>query len=128
MSSESDELPAGPRPGEAMPEQQLAPGLHLTDWIGPAFTVLALNIDAGERSLADEIEAAPAGPLKPVLRTLPPGPAHDDVFAALGAQHGAVYLLRPDGHVAARWRRVPAGALVRALERAGASSTAKETA
>ncbi|VTU13291.1 3-(3-hydroxy-phenyl)propionate/3-hydroxycinnamic acid hydroxylase [Variovorax sp. SRS16] len=120
LSSESDALAAGPVPGEAMPEQWLAPDLHLSDRLGPAFTVLVLNMDRMDAALADEIAEARTGPLQVVRHELPPGTAPEAVFAALGAQQGAVYLLRPDGHVAARWRRVPVGAFRLALARAAA--------
>ncbi|MBU2410194.1 MAG: FAD-dependent monooxygenase, partial [Gammaproteobacteria bacterium] len=46
--SSDDELAAGPGPGEAMPEQPLASGGHLTDWIGPAFTVLVMNFEQAD--------------------------------------------------------------------------------
>lgn len=126
-SADGDALPAGPLPGEAMPEQQLAQG-HLTDRIGARFTLLVLQPTHGAaiELPADDIARAQEGPLPFALCTIAaegPADAHADarVFEALGAREGAVYLLRPDGHVAARWRHLSAGALPRALERAAAA-------
>lgn len=128
LSSEGDALPAGPLPGEVMAEQQLEQG-HLTDWIGPVFTLLVLRPRAGTAPLPeDEVAQALRGEFPFVVRTVAgPGIEGADaqadaaVFEALGARDGAVYLLRPDGHVAARWQGMPSGALTGALTRAAAA-------
>ena len=70
LSSPGDELAQGPRPGEALPEQALADGSHLTDRVGAAFTVLLLNLPQPDAAVNAEVAQAQAGPLPVALCAL----------------------------------------------------------
>ena len=70
LSSEGDALPAGPLPGEVMAEQQLEQG-HLTDWIGPVFTLLVLQPGA-EYSRKRDDDGRGTGSLGIELNVRPP--------------------------------------------------------
>ena len=128
LSSAGDALPAGPLPGQAMPDLVLpaapdAPDAqrdHLARGDGAAF-MLWVFAPAGVDDPVSEAEIATARHAAGVdlpLTVRRVTAADDALLAELGARDGAVYLLRPDGHVAARWHRVTAGALAAALRRA----------
>lgn len=98
---------AGPRPGEILPEAPLDHG-HLTDLLGPHFTVLLF----GEAATPLRVDAGP------IPLAVKPVPDRRGIARALyGAQEGTVYLVRPDGHVAARWLTTPAPAAIEAALR-----------
>ncbi len=109
-----DALPDGPavaRVGAPCPDAPLAEGFLLSR-LGAGFALLAID--------AELPEGADAGPSP--LRGVVLGRAEDPsgLLAAryLGPSPGAVYLIRPDQHIAARWRHYD-GAVVRdALARA----------
>jgi 3-(3-hydroxy-phenyl)propionate hydroxylase len=106
-----DALPGGPartRPGAPCPDALLGDGRYLLDQLdGTGFTLLVLGATAPQM--------LPAG-LKTL--TFPPGatPSLHDRY--LGQAERALYLIRPDQHVAARWAACDAEKLARALDRA----------
>ncbi len=100
---DADGLPARTRPGAAMADAPVEEG-WLLDRMGEGFTVLALNSTPPETGLAGlSLAAAPGSAL---------------AQRYLGGAPQAVYLIRPDRHVAARWTAVEGDALRRAHRRA----------
>ncbi|WJR77906.1 FAD-dependent monooxygenase [Bradyrhizobium sp. NP1] len=125
---------AGPAPGAVLPEcplrihrgNEVSSG-HLTDLLGPYFTALYFS-EAGEmpEALGEACERF-ARALPFALRVLSRGgaargsvSAEDDagrLFPLYGAQAGTLYLVRPDGHVMARWKQAEPRHLDAALGR-----------
>ena len=99
----------GPGPGANLPDAPVAPGgRHLSALLGPHFSALVFD-EAGASALRP-LEAG--DPALRVLRLAAEGQAAQ----RLGARPGAVVLVRPDGHVLARWRRADRDAVRRAIE------------
>ena len=109
-----DALAGGPaisRPGAACPDAPVGDGF-LLGRLGGGFAVLAIGTDAPERITAGGVAAD----------RVAVSPAEDPTGALaqryLGAAASAVYLIRPDQHVAGRWAAFDEEALRRALLRA----------
>ncbi len=104
-----DALPGGPartRPGSPCPDAPLA-GETLLRRLGGGFALLCVDANPPEVEGVERIALTSA----------------DDTTGALsdrylGTATGAVYLIRPDQHVAARWRDASAGDIQAALARA----------
>ena len=89
------EGPARSRPGAPCPDAPVAQG-YLLDLLGGGFTLLAIDCQA-----PDGLEEA--GITVETLRIADPGA--DLAERYLGEAPGALYLIRPDQHVAGRWPR-----------------------
>ncbi len=109
-----DALPGGPartRVGAPCPDAPLDNGFLLPR-LGDGFVLLAIDTEAPERLEADTVAA----------RTVSVSAADDPTGALaeryLGAAGAAVYLIRPDQHVAARWAAFDEAAALAALRKA----------
>ncbi|SFJ54182.1 FAD-dependent oxidoreductase [Celeribacter neptunius] len=115
-----DALPGGPeqtRVGAPMVDAPLDDGQEegwLLDRIGGAFQLMTIDADAPETLEIDGI---------PVTRVTLTAEGHPELAARyLGEAISAVYLMRPDQHVAARWARFDEDALREALKIATAKA------
>ncbi|MCJ0763680.1 FAD-dependent monooxygenase [Variovorax terrae] len=121
---------AGPLPGDILRECPLdiqgQPGF-LTDLLGPRFTAIYFS-EAGEvpaalgEAFGDLAARVPFQAQVVARRAAAPGGAALDssgrLFSMYGAQAGSLYLVRPDGHVMARWLEAEPEALVLAIDQA----------
>ena len=111
---DSADLPARSRPGAALPDAPLpdapGPGGWLLSRLGDRFCLLAIDMPGVGPVTAQGVTAE----VLP-LTALGNAALRDRL---LGVAPAAVYLIRPDQHVAARWTRFDAQAVAQALSRA----------
>jgi 3-(3-hydroxy-phenyl)propionate hydroxylase len=100
------EMPARTRPGSPCPDAPVADGWLLRQ-LGSGFTLLTINADAPPGLVLH-------GQSVPRL-ALDPTPEVAERY--LGQAPSAVYLIRPDAHVAARWPAFDAAAVDAAMAR-----------
>ncbi|QBR02986.1 FAD-dependent monooxygenase [Paraburkholderia pallida] len=131
LTPDGDGFESGPAPGGVAIDVALdAHGQFLSDvFQAPGFTVLAFGLSTDRKQSLAQALATLAVPVQ--IRSVGvTGGEHDFLVSAeamaritraYGAGEGSVYLIRPDGHVAARWHR-PSGQSVRvAISRACAT-------
>ena len=109
-----DALPDGPlrtRPGAPCPDAPMVDGFLLR-WLGTDFTLLAIDAEVPEPL---EIDGLPLRVVT-VSAAQPDGAALPERF--LGGAVSAIYLVRPDQHVAARWTAFDPAAVTAALRKA----------
>ena len=112
------EFAGGPRRGAACPNVKLAEGGYLLDHAGAGFTALMFAADGQQQERAEL--AASLAKLDPLFKAVFVGTEVADsdgaIARAFGAAPGTVYLLRPDLHVAGRWRQYIGAEIIAAMK------------
>jgi 3-(3-hydroxy-phenyl)propionate hydroxylase len=104
---DAEGLPARTRPGSPATDAPLADG-WLLDWLGSGFHLLGIGTEVPETLQVDGIDIAGV--------SIPAASAGQELKARyLGDAASAVYLIRPDQHVAARWTGYDRAAVENAL-------------
>ncbi|MBW6392544.1 FAD-dependent monooxygenase [Billgrantia antri] len=115
---------AGPIPGAPLPNRRLGEDDYLLDHLGTGFVLLHFSEDGRpDPTLAERLATLQArGQAVELLRVArEPGAegalvdCDGGLFAAYGAEPGSAYLVRPDRHVAARWKHLDPADLEPAL-------------
>ena len=103
----------------------------LLDQLGNRFVLMVFVADGQglDPALRTSLQALAQAPVPVRLLTVGPGADVEDAQGLLAkrydARPGTAYLIRPDQHVAARWRRVDVAAVQAALARATAQSSSQ---
>jgi 3-(3-hydroxy-phenyl)propionate hydroxylase len=121
LSSAGDDFAAGPEPGAVLADGPVQGAVaFLTEALAPGFTCLVFGSKG--RDVVGAFANAALGRVQTVHidRYATDGliDADGSLAHAYDAQDGAVVLVRPDGHVAGRWRRPDLATLQQALARA----------
>ncbi|WP_104205354.1 FAD-dependent monooxygenase [Billgrantia saliphila] len=115
---------AGPMPGAPLINRRLGEDDYLLDHLASGFTLLHFSTDGRlDAELADRLAMLEAGGHAIDLLRVARKPddigaladADGSLFTAYGAAPGSAYLVRPDRHVVARWKRLASGDLDAAL-------------
>ena len=133
-TADSEEFSCALRPGSACVDAPVSGGNHsgwLLNHLGSHFSVIVKgDFDPGDLNALHEMAArlrARGEPIDIIRVDAPGGDSADTLYlgddrgvlsARYDLQSAAVYLIRPDQHVAARWRRLDANAIEAALKRA----------
>ena len=114
---DADTWQAGPAPGEVLPEVPVGgPVGHVTEVVGPGFVLLHFGAPPAWAYAEVRIVPVLAQPDARWPQALIDGDGQ--LARSFDAVDGSAYLLRPDGHVAARWKRADAASVRAARQRA----------
>jgi 3-(3-hydroxy-phenyl)propionate hydroxylase len=91
----------GPVPGAAMPDALVGDGF-LLDLLGPGFSVICFDRPLAEQLAEGDLTVCCLQPASEAAQTL-------------GASARSAYLVRPDGHVAGRWKTARSAEVLKAL-------------
>ena len=117
----------GPAPGEVLPEVRLSgPVGHVTEAVGAGFVLLYFG--APPAWAHAEIRIVPVLPQADARWPQALIDGSGELARSFDAIEGSAYLLRPDGHVAARWKRADATSVRAAWQHALGHAYAHGTA